>query len=359
MRSLWPMFMHDRKHTGRSPYKGAQKGKLKWKFRMEEGTVSSPVIGEDGMVCVTSDEGCLYAVNPDGTLKWKFKTGTFVYSSPAIGEDGTIYFGSDNLYAVNPDGTLKWKFKTGTFVYSSPAIGEDGTIYFGSDNLYAVNPDGTLKWKFKTGTFVYSSPAIGEDDTIYFGDSDNHLYAISSDSNFKWKVRLQGNDLEASPAIGEDGTIYIGASSFFYAINPDGTIKWTFKSMETLGLKCNSCPAIGGDGTIYVTFDENFFAINPDGTKKWGCFQFWQKPGDVPDPSPVIDRDDTIYLGGNRLRAFDVNGFLKWEYDHESGNSHIYPVICGDGVLYAVAEKGKYIKSKGEYRSEYYLYALE
>lgn len=242
MRSLWPMFMHDRKHTGRSPYKGAQKGKLKWKFRMEEGTVSSPVIGENGMVCVTSDEGCLYAVNPDGTLKWKFKTGTFVYSSPAIGEDGTIY---------------------------------------------------------------------------------------------------------------------IGASNFFYAVNPDGTIKWTFKSMETLGLKCNSCPAIGGDGTIYVTFEENFLAINPDGTKKWGCFQFWQKPGDVPDPSPVVDRDGTIYLGGNRLRAFDVKGFLKWEYDHESGNSHIYPVICGDGVLYAVAEKGKYIKSKGEYRSEYYLYALE
>ena len=88
----WPMFHYNLAHTGLSPYNTS--------------------------------------ANP-GTLKWKFATGSFIeYSSPAIGTDGTIYVGSDdgNLYAVNPDGTLEWTFATGGNVYSSPAIGNDGTI---------------------------------------------------------------------------------------------------------------------------------------------------------------------------------------------------------------------------------------
>ena len=76
-------------------------------------------------------------------------------SSPAVGADGTIYVGSDdgNLYAVNPDGSQKWKWFETSFPYSvrsSPAVGADGTIYVGSDVvLYAVNLDGSQKWKFE------------------------------------------------------------------------------------------------------------------------------------------------------------------------------------------------------------------
>ena len=50
----WPMFHHDLKHTGRSPYLGAQ----------------------------------------TNTVKWSYLTGDYVYSSPAIGSDGTVYVGS-------------------------------------------------------------------------------------------------------------------------------------------------------------------------------------------------------------------------------------------------------------------------
>jgi len=141
-----------------------------------------PAISSDGTVYASSDEGYLYAINPDGSLKWKFKTKGVVWSSPAIAQDGTIYVGSDDnyLYAINPDGSLKWKFKTGNMVVSSPAIAQDGTIYVGSydDYLYAINPDGSLKWKFKTGDLVKSSPTIGPDGTVYFGSDDGYLYAI-------------------------------------------------------------------------------------------------------------------------------------------------------------------------------------
>ena len=48
--------------------------------------------------------------------------------------------------------------------------------------------------------------------------------------------------MESSPAIGSDGTIYVGAlDDNLYAINPDGSKKWEFKT----GLHVYSSPAIG------------------------------------------------------------------------------------------------------------------
>jgi hypothetical protein len=76
--------------------------------------------------------------------KWKVLTGGAVRSSPVVGHDGTIYVGSEdgNVWALNPDGTTRWTFQTGGPVHSSPAIGPDGTVYVGSDDkhVYAITP---------------------------------------------------------------------------------------------------------------------------------------------------------------------------------------------------------------------------
>jgi outer membrane protein assembly factor BamB len=129
----------------------------------------------------------VYALNPkNGTQKWAFTTFGEVESSPAIGPDGTIYVGSDEgtLYALNPDGTKKWAFSTWNGYFSSPAIGADGIIYAGSNDgkLYAINGDGTQKWAFTTGGPVRSSPAVSPDGSIYVGSNDRKLYAIAGSS---------------------------------------------------------------------------------------------------------------------------------------------------------------------------------
>ncbi len=49
----WSMFMQDSRHTGRSPYIGAQTNNLKWSFMTTGGYVySSPTVGANGMVYV-------------------------------------------------------------------------------------------------------------------------------------------------------------------------------------------------------------------------------------------------------------------------------------------------------------------
>ncbi|MEM2175649.1 MAG: PQQ-binding-like beta-propeller repeat protein, partial [Candidatus Micrarchaeia archaeon] len=103
-----------------------------------------------------------------------------------------------------------------------------------------------------------SSPAIGKDGTIYVGSWDNYLYAINPDGSLKWKFKT-GDNVRSSPAIGKDGTIYVGSyDNYLYAINPDGSLKWKFKT----GSSVYSSPAIGKDGTIYVgSWDTYLYAI--------------------------------------------------------------------------------------------------
>ena len=271
---IWPMFQYDARRTGQCPYDTSMNnGTLKWKFKTDGMVQSSPAIGSDGTIYVGTDDDYLYALNPDGTLKWKFKANNAISSSPAISSDGTIYVGS--LDAINPDGSLKWKFETRVVSDSIPAISKNGTIYIGEERsifyeeyFYAINPDGSLKWKFETDRGIDSSAAIASDGTIYvgtdelyqrgnkLGSNNNYFYALNPDGTLKWKFKVKEGRHYSSPAISSDGTIYVGvfgtlADDYLYALNPDGSLKWKFKAGASL-----SSPAISSDGTIYVGVDE-------------------------------------------------------------------------------------------------------
>ena len=110
---------------------------------------------------------------------------------------------------------------------------------------------------------MYAFPAIGGDGTIYVGSSDHALYAINPDGSLKWTYTT-GDTIFDSPAVGGDGTIYIGSSGHtLYAINPDGSLKWSYS--EGGGLF--QTPIVAADGIVYVgRSDRSLYAFNPDGS---------------------------------------------------------------------------------------------
>ena len=81
--------------------------------------------------------------------------------------------------------------------------------------------------------------------------------------------------MRSSPAVARDGSIYLGTnsgspSSVFVALNPNGTLKWTFEPADlppdvpSSHFDIYSSPTIGSDGTIY--FGQEFgrvYALDP------------------------------------------------------------------------------------------------
>ncbi len=286
-------------------------------------------IGEDGTIYVsgysTNNGGeMLYALNQDGTLKWTYQIGalyslihpslTGVYpaipSSPTIGTDGTIYVVisrdlSGDLLAINSNGTLKMylnSFDIPLYPYTAPAIDTNGILYgtqlAGIES--ATDPDGTPEWRSAPRGELFglaSPPAIGTSGCTYFsvyggGIEYSSLLSINSNGDEQWNY--YDSDITettlTAPAIGPDGTIYFGtASGLFYAINPDGTLKWIYVTFVPI----QSSPAIGADGTIYVgSTDGKLFAFKSTGFPRWT----YQTGGAIYSSSPAIGADGTIYI---------------------------------------------------------------
>ena len=324
---------------------------FKWVLNFEGMNVfSSPAIGPDSTIYVVSEDQILYAVSPDRTVKWDFQLVGEIISGmrtpPSVGADGTIYLFGSNFYAINPDGTLKWVYNL-TWMSLSGAIGADGTIYLAdASGLNAIKPDGTVKWtSLRSGT-----PAIGSDGTIYLARHEE-VIAINPDGSTKWVF----NDGSVSnvvpppgPSIGTDGTIYVSYGSYgwvdvskFYALNSNGTVRWTYS--ETLYGGLGPC-AIGPDGTIYFgSGDRNcgrLHALNPDGSLKW---ELKMEGGDEPR-CPAIASDGTIYVTwGSKLLAVNSEGTIitdVYNFSNEWYSLGGSPVIAEDGTIYILTQLG-------------------
>jgi outer membrane protein assembly factor BamB len=363
MDSPWPMFRHDLKHTGLTQYTGPPTSTMAWNYTTSDGIVSSAAIASDGTIYVgvgwnlsKVEDPHLYALNPNGSLKWKYMAPDGFFSSPSIGTEGTIYISclDDSLYAIEDMATygkLKWKKNLDSFFnLCSPAVWTDGTIHIGSPSYkyYKINPDGSFKWSYDTGWCIISSPAIDEDGIVYIGSKDHYLYAFEADENkLKWKFPTgkfyDGHLVDSSPAIGPDGTIYVGTDPYgaagqkpiivetnFWAVTPNGTLKWVFETEDGV----ESSPAIGPDGTIYFgSYDGYLYAVTDNGDK--GILK-WKFKTDGPiDGSPIVDGDGIIYFGSRDsiLYALYPNGTVKWMFKAKDGFESS-PSIDGNGYLY-------------------------
>ena len=197
----------------------------------------------------------------------------------------------------------------------------------------ASNPDGVEKWRFVTAGGVDGSPVIGDDGVIYFGDKSytENFYAVYPNGTLKWSNDVIEGWILSAPAIDEDGTLYVSSyDCYLYALNSDGSLKWKFHSGDSI----TSSPAIGYDGTIYFgnmeNYDGRIYAINPNGTEKWHY-----DTGDRIASDPAIGDDGTIYIGSadGYLYAMNPNGTLKWRF--ETGDQvKSHPSIADDGTIY-------------------------
>ncbi|MBU1628222.1 PQQ-binding-like beta-propeller repeat protein [bacterium] len=232
---------------------------------------------------------------------------------------------------------LKWEDEVGCGEYF--IIGSEGELYniSGYSGLCKVDANGVKIWTFDRDFPDWTIPLLSYDGTIYVGAGDSsdyyniesYLFAVNPDGTEKWKFKSKG-DVTGAPAIGEDGTIYFNSTErFLYALNPDGTLKWHFRTEAAP----SSSPAVDDDEAIYIgTQSHYFYAVNPDGTLKWKFYAEEEKVG-----SAVIADDGSIYLnceGDNSyLYSLTKDGDEKWRFPRGRSVGFL-PCLGPDGTLY-------------------------
>lgn len=270
-------------------------GKVKWQYDIDEMLQSPIKIGYDGRLYFTTLTS-LYSLDTTGKDAKKYSVISGHMNYPAIAKDGTIYVCSaQGLVALDSNFNKKWIYSTGNLLGTcQPSVdSKTGVVYFPERNrdkqeykLDALNPDGTLKWSANV-FWIESTATIAEDGTIYVSTTDlsidtkptSHqvsptngvLFALNPDGTEKWRYHVptvivckQGTDpidcpnsdlwknanaIDISPIIGKDGTLYFGSDdTLFFALNPNGTVKWTHKYGDEWDHKGMIAP----DGTLYA-----------------------------------------------------------------------------------------------------------
>jgi len=290
-------------------------GELKWSFQSEWDywTYGTPAISTNGTIYFTamSKENKLYALNDDGdqaTVKWYFSTSEPIYTSPTLGSDGTIFIGTalreNKLYAIRDDGntaTVRWAFQSNYYIIFTPAISADGKIYLSTfGDLYALRDDGDnveVEWVFHLDNDrVNTPPSIGADGMIYFGTTDGRLYSLFENGAIKWSHKV-GKMVVTAPAIAENGTVYVGIwdndlNDWIIAIR-DNVVIWSFKPIDGP----LSSPIVDVDGTVFFCAKGSIYALNPDGTLKWSYIPEGANALFTYTSSPVIASDGALYVG--------------------------------------------------------------
>ena len=212
---------------------------------------------------------------------------------------------------------------------------EQGVIFNDSQQVYVWGE----KWAYDIGAQIKpQSPAIADDGTIYIGSEDNtNFHAINPDGTLKWTYSGLGDNVYSSASIGSDGTIYVGSKDDnLHAINPvDGSQLWIAPVGSNV---IYSTPSIASDGTIYIgSDDDNLYAINPDGSQKW----VFNSGGNFRSTA-AIGTDGTVYASSDddNLYALNpANGSLIWSFP-VGGNAQSGIAIDSDGTIIIGVDQG-------------------
>lgn len=253
-----------------------------------------------------------------------------------------IFYQSESMHSMSNLADSPW-----------PMIKHDPQFTGRSEYVGPDNP--SIIWSRDMTNGVFSGPVMDSNENLFFGsynigEYSDTFYCYSNIGQQLWQYNLGlGRPPQSGILIDSSNTIYFGSlDEHFYAINPDGTLKWKYKTGHITELLF---PNIDNNGRLYITNnpEAELVCLNNDGTLGWRS-----KYGDgFLEKSPVISPEgDDIYIPGTyeNLYSIDTAGRLQWEF--ECGRINKAPIVDSSGNIYfTCTESPQYfysLNSEGE-----------
>lgn len=185
-------------------------------------------------------------------------------------------------------------------------------------------------------------PAIGPDGTIYAVRSgiaddlhlESTLYALDPDGTMKWSLDAAAPEgAKSSPSIGPNGRLYLASGQVVRILDPDGS---ELQVSEPFSLGSWMAPAVAPDGSFYTASYTHLCAFSPDGSLRWEFIaERWLTY------FPAIAADGTIYVGSHQnhpkestLYAINSDGTQRWAFQMIEAYNMSAPIIGADGTIY-------------------------
>ena len=300
----WPMAAHDRQHTRYIPDGSGPTAGVTGRWSVPVGLASAPpvVAGDTVLAALGAD---LVAFDAEsGERRWSVapdNEGASYWASPAVA-DGTAYVaGDERVRAFDvASGDQLWGRSFDEPTTASPTLGYENRGVFvaaGETVLRLDEKTGETEWSREVFGRIRQSIAVAPPFAVAVSDGGD-VYAFGSDSGDGfWQVALPSRSECMPTIVGE--TTYVGCfDGRLYAINELGERVWR----TDIGGFAKGGIGVA-DGTVYADGGRELHALSTDGGDRR-----WQVGlGTTGDHPPVVV-DETVYVGGDRLRALKPGG---------------------------------------------------
>src|SRR5947209_8817297 len=124
---------------------------------------------------------------------------------------------------------------------------------------------GDRPWSLATGKGIFSTPIVGGDGTVYVGSADSWFYAIKPNGRLRWRFKT-GNLIDSAATIGaydpklRASPLYVpSGDEFLYKLTTGRRprVVWRFKARQPPGSSqlvdwWEGNVELGQDGTLYA-----------------------------------------------------------------------------------------------------------
>lgn len=319
----WKLFRGDLGLSGCTDTPLPENPELKWTYKGETRTVSSPII-DDGTTYWCDKRGHVKGVDINGKLAFEYDLKTAVEATPTI-YDSVLYVGRIDGFMTAISLARKdtlWNYETMGQISAAPNLlkyGDRKAVVFGSyDNyLYCVDAkNGQELSRFESGYYLNGAAAMWKGHVI-FGGCDGWVRIIDCKTGTPTdSIQLEAY-VPASPAIMGD-YCYIGdySGNIYKLMLENGKIVRHKKivSEDSENGSFVSVPAISQDAFYFFSGDRNLHAISRiNGKLNWK----YMLKGNTGESSPVVcDNKIIVCTKTGIVSILDAeNGQLLWEYD--------------------------------------------
>jgi outer membrane protein assembly factor BamB len=287
----------------------------------------------------------------DGKIVWQTPVSGGVDAEARFDPSyGQVYVGTDDglVYAVDPDsGAVRWSYRGKGAIERRPELGGDA-IYVASaaDRLVALEPrTGKSIWQYEReapeGFTIHghSGPRLHR-GVVYSGFSDGFLMALNAGTgDVVWARSLaaaseQYVDVDSTPAtVGQDLLLASSYSGGLYALSADsGDVRWR------LGIEGASGVQVIGDRLYFAAPRDGLTALSLTGDILWR--QGLAEAGDLTPPMGV---GPLLVFSGSRAGLFFVDrasGKLLEIFNPGRGMCAAATISADGRTLYALANSG-------------------
>jgi len=217
----------------------------------------------DGTLIVPNDNFLIYALDRDtGEKKREFLGNELMWSLPAVNtRTGRMFAGSQfmiwkNVYAYDTNGgETIWTNGGWGSNAASPLLTSDapnGAVVLGGFDGYVrayAQDSGKQLWERGLRGHVYASAAQLSDGTLIQAAADGTVYALEPETGRVLWAHDTLAPIRSSPAVDARDRIYVGSGQGeLLSIEPDGTLRWSYRCIDGPRNDLNASPALGPYG---------------------------------------------------------------------------------------------------------------